>query len=142
MESMPRFNDRSAVASSAPPLTTTEAVSKVPTIDKKVKDPVASLSQDNSSNSLSSEKPTLVDEIQYRIPHVEPAVKNNGSTVSSSDVGVTQQPALLTPLSLYGKRIRYSILEYNPLLDSANMTMNDWYHQGPLSMNVHSVGSR
>ncbi|KAI8802797.1 asparaginase-domain-containing protein [Cladochytrium replicatum] len=38
----------------------------------------------------------------------------------------TRKPALLTPPSLYGKRIRYSILEYEPLLDSSNMTMSDW----------------
>ncbi|CAO3564028.1 unnamed protein product [Mortierella alpina] len=35
-------------------------------------------------------------------------------------------PSLITPPSLYGKRIRYSILEYDPLLDSCNMTMKDW----------------
>lgn len=34
--------------------------------------------------------------------------------------------SLLTPESLYGKRIRYSVLEYTPLLDSCNMTMGDW----------------
>ncbi|KAI9297583.1 asparaginase-domain-containing protein [Neoconidiobolus thromboides FSU 785] len=33
---------------------------------------------------------------------------------------------LLTPKSLYGKRIRYAIKEYDPLLDSCNMTMADW----------------
>lgn len=37
-----------------------------------------------------------------------------------------QLPALITPASLYGKRIRYSVLEYDPLLDSSNMTMQDW----------------
>jgi lysophospholipase len=35
-------------------------------------------------------------------------------------------PALVTPPSLWGKRILYSILEYTPLLDSSNMTMSDW----------------
>ncbi|KAL1925635.1 uncharacterized protein VTP21DRAFT_518 [Calcarisporiella thermophila] len=35
-------------------------------------------------------------------------------------------PSLITPPSLFGKRIRYSILEYEPLLDSSNMTMSDW----------------
>ncbi|KAF9439000.1 hypothetical protein BGZ76_001895 [Entomortierella beljakovae] len=35
-------------------------------------------------------------------------------------------PSLITPPSLYGKRTRYSILEYDPLLDSCNMTMTDW----------------
>lgn len=29
--------------------------------------------------------------------------------------------SLVTPASLYGKRIRYSILEYDPLLDSSNI---------------------
>ncbi|CAG8542003.1 3537_t:CDS:10 [Ambispora gerdemannii] len=33
---------------------------------------------------------------------------------------------LITPPSLYGKRISYSIYEYVPLLDSCNMTMKDW----------------
>ncbi|KAI8799616.1 Asparaginase/glutaminase [Cladochytrium replicatum] len=33
----------------------------------------------------------------------------------------TRKPALLTSPSLYGKRIPYSILEYEPLLDSSNM---------------------
>ncbi|KAF9967986.1 hypothetical protein BGZ73_000295, partial [Actinomortierella ambigua] len=35
-------------------------------------------------------------------------------------------PSLITPPSLYGKRIRYSILEYDPLLDSCNVTMKEW----------------
>ncbi|CAO3636165.1 unnamed protein product [Cunninghamella blakesleeana] len=39
---------------------------------------------------------------------------------------IQQLPSLITPISLYGKRIRYSILEYEPLLDSCNMTMDDW----------------
>ena len=37
-----------------------------------------------------------------------------------------QTDALITPYSLFHKRIRYSILEYEPLLDSSNMTMSDW----------------
>ncbi|KAI8902829.1 asparaginase-domain-containing protein [Globomyces pollinis-pini] len=39
---------------------------------------------------------------------------------------VVDLPALITPYSLFKKRIRYSILEYDPLLDSSNMTMSDW----------------
>ncbi|KXS15782.1 asparaginase-domain-containing protein [Gonapodya prolifera JEL478] len=35
-------------------------------------------------------------------------------------------PALISPASLYGKRTLYSVLEYDPLLDSAEMTMSDW----------------
>ncbi|CAO3614776.1 unnamed protein product [Mucor fragilis] len=37
-----------------------------------------------------------------------------------------QLPSLITPVSLFGKRIRYSILEYAPLLDSCDITMSDW----------------
>ncbi|KAK9679118.1 hypothetical protein K7432_016407 [Basidiobolus ranarum] len=40
---------------------------------------------------------------------------------------VSQTPKwLITPCSIYGKRIRYRILEYAPLLDSSNMRMEDW----------------
>ncbi|KAF7725023.1 hypothetical protein EC973_000516 [Apophysomyces ossiformis] len=42
------------------------------------------------------------------------------------ETAIVQLPSLITPVSLYGKRIRYSILEYEPLLDSCNMTMSDW----------------
>ena len=35
-------------------------------------------------------------------------------------------PALTTPVSRYGRRIRYDILEYDPLLDSSNMDTGDW----------------
>jgi lysophospholipase len=45
----------------------------------------------------------------------------NGTKVKSIEL-----PALTTPSSLFHKRIRYSILEYDPLLDSSNMTMKDW----------------
>ncbi|CAJ0651584.1 6707_t:CDS:10 [Entrophospora sp. SA101] len=36
------------------------------------------------------------------------------------------QRSLITPISLYGKRIRYSVFEYEPLLDSCNMSSDDW----------------
>ena len=35
-------------------------------------------------------------------------------------------PALKTPPSLFGKHILYSILEYDPLLDSSNLSMDNW----------------
>lgn len=40
------------------------------------------------------------------------------------------QPLLTTPLSRFGKRIHYEIKEYNPLLDSSNMGMEDWIKIG------------
>lgn len=35
-------------------------------------------------------------------------------------------PALTTPLSRYGRRVHYNILEHKPLLDSSNMGIEDW----------------
>lgn len=47
--------------------------------------------------------------------------------VKSASLGTsTELPSLMTPVSVYGKRINYSILEYSPLLDSANMGGEDW----------------
>ena len=53
---------------------------------------------------------------------------NEGTSLDSTNytVDVRSQKSLVTPLTLYGKRIKYNLLEYDPLLDSANMTMNDW----------------
>ena len=36
------------------------------------------------------------------------------------------KPALTTPLSRYGRRVHYQILEYDELLDSSNMGIEDW----------------
>ncbi|KAJ1986233.1 hypothetical protein H4R33_003481 [Dimargaris cristalligena] len=43
-----------------------------------------------------------------------------------AEESVTFSPWLITPRSLYGKRIRYRVMEYSPLLDSCNMTMSQW----------------
>ncbi|KAI9205643.1 asparaginase-domain-containing protein [Polychytrium aggregatum] len=51
---------------------------------------------------------------------------NPRTTVNGTPVIRTHLPALISPASLYGKRTRYSILEYDPLLDSSNMNMTDW----------------
>jgi lysophospholipase len=51
----------------------------------------------------------------------DPSVVINGTPVIRASL-----PAMMTPTSLYGKRIRFSILEYDPLMDSSNMTMKDW----------------
>ncbi|KAJ1679941.1 hypothetical protein EV182_001004 [Spiromyces aspiralis] len=53
--------------------------------------------------------------------------------ISPSNAVSTQPPSmsvlsdwLITPRSLYGKRIKYCFLEYDPLLDSCNISMKDW----------------
>ncbi|RUP47079.1 Asparaginase/glutaminase [Jimgerdemannia flammicorona] len=71
------------------------------------------------------------------VPPVDPSVnkvrltenmkKGKWQTIGKDEGdNIKQVPSLITPMSMYGKRIRYSILEYDPLLDSCNMTMSDW----------------
>lgn len=57
---------------------------------------------------------------------VHRSVKESDLKINSIPVKKLSLPALMTPYSLYNKRIRYSILEYDPLLDSSNMTMDEW----------------
>lgn len=44
------------------------------------------------------------------------------SSMSKSLLG----PILVMPPSIYGKRIAYQVLEYDPLKDSCNMSISDW----------------
>ncbi|XP_051502582.1 60 kDa lysophospholipase-like isoform X2 [Myxocyprinus asiaticus] len=46
------------------------------------------------------------------------------------DYNKTQENTLVLPLSKHNKRIVYTILEYSPLLDSCNMTTDDWANIG------------
>ena len=47
-------------------------------------------------------------------------------------------PALKTPPSLFNKYTVYSILEYDPLLDSSNLSMSDWCKiANDISQNYH-----
>jgi len=42
------------------------------------------------------------------------------------------------PISFYGRRVSYHILEYSPLLDSSNMTIDDWIKiAGDIEMYYH-----
>ncbi|KAI8817717.1 asparaginase-domain-containing protein [Fimicolochytrium jonesii] len=69
--------------------------------------------------------------VPLRLPRADGKVSASGDhanhpIINGTPVVRVRKPALITPPSLYGKRIRYSILEYEPLLDSSNMVMNDW----------------
>ncbi|KAJ3217527.1 hypothetical protein HDU67_007778 [Dinochytrium kinnereticum] len=64
---------------------------------------------------------TVEDATDRVVPPDEPSVFINGTPIMRSRL-----PAMITPVSLYGKRIKFSILEYQPLMDSSNMTMKDW----------------
>ncbi|KAJ1974631.1 hypothetical protein H4R34_004647, partial [Dimargaris verticillata] len=80
----------------------------------------ASLSHDKSTRaklpatSLLSEEDPAVTPLYYKT--------SPGSVVEA----VSFSPWLITPRSIYGKRIKYRIMEYSPLLDSCNMTMAHW----------------
>ncbi|KAJ3322968.1 hypothetical protein HDU76_013780, partial [Blyttiomyces sp. JEL0837] len=63
----------------------------------------------------------MVDAIGRTQGSDEPSVFINGTPVTR-----VKLPAMVTPPSLYGKRIKFSVLEYDPLMDSSNMTMTDW----------------
>ncbi|KAI9592488.1 asparaginase-domain-containing protein [Syncephalis fuscata] len=54
------------------------------------------------------------------------AEKLDTSRIDGSRYDEQQLHWLIMPQSMYGKRIRYAILEYDPLLDSSNMTMDGW----------------
>ncbi|KAG2139118.1 asparaginase-domain-containing protein [Suillus bovinus] len=68
--------------------------------------------------------PSIVSQIQRVIE--QPDCRNVADGVYE-----TRLPSLVTPRSVvpghgHTKRIRYAILEWNPLLDSSNMEMDDW----------------
>lgn len=51
---------------------------------------------------------------------------NDANVINGTPFERRTLPALITPKSIEGKRILYSIFEYETLLDSANMGMADW----------------
>lgn len=51
---------------------------------------------------------------------------DNDSECDPSTMKSSLGPILAMPPSIYGKRIVYQILEYEPLKDSCNMSMSDW----------------
>lgn len=51
---------------------------------------------------------------------------SNDSDYDVSSMSSGRGPILVLPPSIYGKRIAYQILEYDPLKDSSNMSMDDW----------------
>ena len=50
----------------------------------------------------------------------------NKVVAETEEIVTINMPSLITPLSLYDKRTQYTVLEFDPLLDSANMNMGDW----------------
>lgn len=69
--------------------------------------------------------PKTVDTVHVRVDgdlSSEPDV----FTINGTSYKKEHLTCMISPASLYGKRTRFSILEYEPLLDSSNMTMSDW----------------
>ncbi|KAI0221491.1 hypothetical protein L0F63_001653 [Massospora cicadina] len=62
-----------------------------------------------------------------RSPHRHPRSNQAGAGTPKEPVSPTGQFRwLVTPRSLYGKRMHYAIKEYAKLLDSSNITIKDW----------------
>ncbi|KAI8080810.1 asparaginase-domain-containing protein [Gilbertella persicaria] len=83
------------------------------------------LSRSSSHDSLDSLN--ISDKTHHdfgRTTNTVKAIQQDGPDKGKSKT--FQLPSLITPVSLFGKRIRYSILEYVPLLDSCDITMSDW----------------
>jgi lysophospholipase len=64
---------------------------------------------------------------QIHLNNLSEQIQHNPQLQSTTQQQLLNQTNwLITPPSLYGKRIKYSIKEYDPLLDSCNMGMDDW----------------
>ncbi|RIA95047.1 asparaginase-domain-containing protein [Glomus cerebriforme] len=57
---------------------------------------------------------------------IYPTIKITVKDLNKNEYVEINQRSLISPPSLVGKRIRYSIIEYEPLLDSCNMSSDDW----------------
>ncbi|KAI8068972.1 asparaginase-domain-containing protein [Thamnidium elegans] len=104
-----------------------ESLSKVRRFHDPTNEDKPALSRCSSHDSLdslnNSEKKSLKHEYG-RITNTVRSIEQEGPQKGQSNT--FQLPSLITPVSLFGKRIRYSILEYAPLLDSCDITMSDW----------------
>ncbi|KAJ3116913.1 hypothetical protein HK100_000933 [Physocladia obscura] len=131
MKSMRRFNDPFAVLADHSLDSTAASVSWAETSPGTIHyQPVnLPLQYQYPSSSEAASAATLASPVRVEIEKVAvngsnsdgPAVVINGTPVVRSRL-----PVLVTPRSLYGKRVKYSVLEYDPLMDSSNMTMKDW----------------
>ncbi|ORY53217.1 hypothetical protein BCR33DRAFT_779534 [Rhizoclosmatium globosum] len=98
---------------------------------RRFNDPFAALAPDSrdilgSSSSSSSWAETSTgthyQPVNLPLQYSFPSATAGGAV----EIEKVHRTILVTPRSLYGKRIKYSILEYDPLMDSSNMTMRDW----------------
>ncbi|KAI9136797.1 asparaginase-domain-containing protein [Paraphysoderma sedebokerense] len=125
LESMTRFHDpffNSSESSSSTPDQSSRSCNTLPThpsvaaspnvLQPELYDSVSYHESFASSSQLISAQA----QDEEKVKRSEPTIRVSKKTVKS----------LITPPSLYGKRIRYVVLEYEPLLDSANMSMSDW----------------
>ncbi|KAJ3260418.1 hypothetical protein HK103_000560 [Boothiomyces macroporosus] len=81
------------------------------------------LAQNPRFHDLEDDKLSLFNSVNVS---VNPDEQEYTHMINGINVQKRKLLALITPYSLFNKRTRYSILEYNPLLDSSNMTMSDW----------------
>ncbi|RKP21005.1 asparaginase-domain-containing protein [Rozella allomycis CSF55] len=75
-------------------------------------------------SALSSPNPAKNKSVSFKLPN-KPTVNKN--------------KFLVTPPSIHQKRVMYSILEYSPLLDSCDMSMDEWIRIATdIELNYHS----
>ena len=68
-------------------------------------------------------QPDYMEALIRRRPQLHDAEYEPPAAEVACDGGCSM---LYTPPSAFGNRIAYSILEFNPLLDSCNMSAKDW----------------
>ena len=74
-----------------------------------------------SSMNMFNDKESSISNLTNDLNVVAPNADDFDININGTNVKRIKTKALITPPSLYGKRTRYSILEYDPIIDSSNM---------------------
>ncbi|XP_060071945.1 L-asparaginase-like [Ylistrum balloti] len=65
-------------------------------------------------------------EADYLIPELKKLPIFHDKSYAEEQLMEEEKDLLVMPVMRSGRRVKYHIKEYNPLLDSSNMNMNDW----------------
>ncbi|KAJ2851248.1 hypothetical protein IWW36_001269 [Coemansia brasiliensis] len=130
-----RLLDMSRGSSRTPPVTDLSdsdqtSIKSVKQHDEEA-DPTSQVDKSTLDPELSQSEPHEAAEAELTAMSKSPSDSEKGEIDTTSDARGTGTPSrlsewLITPRSLYGRRVQYCFLEYDPLLDSCNMDMTDW----------------
>ncbi|KAJ2890334.1 hypothetical protein IWW38_004192 [Coemansia aciculifera] len=117
----PRTPDvESSSAAAEPPLSSSGAGEQVHALDSGGQESGVCSSDRRTASSIEhSDMPAGAD-ADNEPAHVE------AKDTCGADTPSRLSEWLITPKSMYGRRVQYCFLEYDPLLDSCNMDMTDW----------------